>query len=189
MAERMGIARATLRTGLHRLAGEGIVIQIPYSGWEIPELTAADVRELWTLRGALEGLASKLAAESSSEETTERISDAYDALTLACKKGNQRRIAECDFALHRSIVEATEHSRLEQQYRLVEQQVRLFIVTSNALVHEGPNAIRKQHAPIVESILERDGDRAAKEAWHHNESEGRKLADWLQSRSGDAKLA
>ena len=39
LAEQLGIARATLRISLHRLASEGIVVQIPYTGWQVVTLS------------------------------------------------------------------------------------------------------------------------------------------------------
>src|ERR1035437_6485242 len=120
LADQMGVSRATLRTGLHRLASEGIILQIPYTGWQVAELNAHDVWELWTLRGSLEGLAAKLAAESKEVEAREKIEEAYDRLVGACSRNNLKKVSECDFALHRAIVEAAGHRRLEQQYRLVE---------------------------------------------------------------------
>lgn len=183
LAEQMGIARATLRTGLHRLAGEGILVQIPYTGWQVAELTADDVWELWTLRGSLEGLAAKLAAESSQTSQRHLVEIAYEGFVAACRRGNLKKISECDFALHRSIVEAADHKRLLQQYRLVEQQVRLYILNSNALVKDGGEAILAQHRPMVEALLAGNVERASQEAWNHNETEGKRLAKWLRSKT------
>lgn len=183
LADQMGIARATLRTGLHRLASEGIILQIPYTGWQVAELNAHDVWELWTLRGSLEGLAAKLAAEAKDEQAREKIEEAYDRLVGACGRGNLKKVSEYDFALHRAIVEAAGHSRLEQQYRLVEQQVKLYISSSNDLVEEGPAAILEQHRPMVEAILAGKGLVASQHALSHNETEGSRLADWLRKRS------
>lgn len=180
LADQMGVGRGSLRTGLQRLADEGIVVQIPYTGWQVAELTAKDAWELWTLRGSLEGMAAKLAAQSSDPAVREQIKGAYDNLVDACSKGNLKKISECDFGLHRTIIQSVGHSRLERQYKLVEQQVRLYIMASNSLVTEGPEAIVKQHRPMMKALLDKDGERAAHEAWVHNETEGRVLAEWLR---------
>ncbi|RCW72869.1 GntR family transcriptional regulator [Pseudorhodoferax soli] len=182
LADQMGVARATLRTGLQRLASEGIVVQIPYTGWQVADLSANDVWELWTLRASLESLAAKLAAQSTEPGVREHIAEAYENLLAACRRGNMKKIGDCDFALHRAIVESAGHSRLERQYQLVEQQVRLYIVTSNN-VAEGPDDIVQQHRPMAEALLAGDAERAAHEAWQHSESEGKRLLDWLRRKS------
>jgi DNA-binding GntR family transcriptional regulator len=179
LAEQMGVARATLRTGLHRLASEGIVVQIPYTGWQVAELSAQDVWELWTLRGSLEGLAAKLAAQSPDPAVKPGIRAAYEALLAACAGGDMDAISGADFALHRTIIDLIGHSRLKRQYQLVEQQVRLYILTSNSFVADGPEDIIAQHGPLIEALLAGDAIAAAEAAWRHYETEGHRLAAWL----------
>jgi DNA-binding GntR family transcriptional regulator len=187
LAEQMGIARATLRTALHRLASEGIVVQIPYTGWQVAALSAQDVWELWTLRGSLESLAAKLAAQSPDPAVRAGIGVAHEALLAACAGGNMDAISEADFALHRTIIDLIGHSRLKRQYQLVEQQVRLYILTSNSFVADGPADIVEQHRPMIEALLAGDADGAAQAAWHHNETEGHRLAAWLAQEADDAR--
>lgn len=182
LADQMGVARATLRTGLQRLAGEGIVVQIPYTGWQVTDLSADDVWELWTLRASLESLAARLAVQRGAAAARVLIEASWENLLAACRRGNMKKIGDCDFALHRTIVEAAGHARLERQYQLVEQQVRLYIATSND-VAEGPDDIVEQHRPMVEALLAGDAERAGIEAWRHSESEGERLLAWLRRKS------
>ncbi|APW36346.1 hypothetical protein RD110_03250 [Rhodoferax koreense] len=184
LSEQLGVARATLRTGLHKLASEGILVQIPYTGWQIAELSAQDVWEVWTLRGSLEGLAARLAAQCRNEKLRTKITQAYLRLDAACKAGRMDAISKCDFAFHRAIIEAAQHSRLDHQYRLVEQQVRLCIDTSNRIEEITPEAIRLQHKPIYEAIQAGKPALAAEEAMAHNESEGKRLEEWLKAAAG-----
>lgn len=187
LAEQMGVARATLRTGLHRLASEGIVVQIPYTGWQVAKLSAEDVWELWTLRGSLEGLAAKLAAQSTDPAVKRGIRAAHEALLAACAAGNMEAISDADFALHRTIIDLVGHSRLKRQYQLVEQQVRLYILTSNSFVADGPEDIVRQHRPMIDALLAGDAAGAAEAAWQHNETEGHRLAAWLAQEAAEGK--
>jgi len=175
LAEQLNVARATLRTSLHRLASEGMVVQIPYTGWHVTALAQKDVWELWTLRASLEGLAARLVAESMNETFRTRLTSAMDDLVAACKSGNPINASRADFALHRTIIDLTDHDRLKFQYKQVEQQVRFFIVNSNSLLGDNLNEIILQHEPIVEALISGDGKMAAERAWHHNQTEGEKL--------------
>lgn len=183
LAEQLGVGRATVRSAFQRLAGEGILVQIPYTGWEVASLSIKDVWELWTLRGSLEGLAARLAAEQTDPEQRAAIKQAYQRLEQDCQAGDMNDISESDMNLHRAIVNAAGHERLAHQYKLVEQQVRLYIMTSNVYASDGPSDIFSQHTPMVEALLAGDGPRASLEAWRHNETEGKKLSDWLQQQS------
>jgi len=181
LAEQMGIARSTLRTALNRLCSEGIIQKIPYCGWKVPELSAADVWELWTLRGALEGLAARLLVENADKTALARLQAVFTDLERACKQGQLRAISAADLALHRCMVEASGHVRLLSQYHLVEQQVRLFITACNAFELEEGEDILLQHQPIMQAILKGNGTLAEYEARKHNELEGKKLANWLET--------
>lgn len=180
LAEQLGVARATLRTALHRLTAEGLVVQIPYTGWHVAALTAQDVWEIWTLRGSLESLAARLAAARQEPEGRVLLEQAHAALLAACAGGDLHDMIETDVALHRTIVEVASHQRLLAQYTIVERQVQLYIATSNAHVATGPEDIVEQHRPLVAALLAGDSQRAAREAWRHNEREGRRLTAWLE---------
>lgn len=181
LANKLGIARATLRTGLHRLASEGILVQIPYTGWQVAEFSAEDARELWTVRGSLERLAARLVTQSTDPAVATRICTAWQALENACKGGNMQKISECDYRLHLTIIDASGHAILQRHYQLLSHQIKLFISTSNIHVADGPDDVLAQHAPIVDAILAGDVERAEHAAWHHNETEGNRLHDWLKN--------
>jgi DNA-binding GntR family transcriptional regulator len=186
LADALGVARATLRSSLLQLVNEGIVVQIPYCGWQVMDLDAADIWELWTLRGSLESLASKLAAQSMTEETETKIRDACQVLTDACEAGNLIAASDADFALHRAIIDSVSHGRLSEQYRQVEQQVRFYIASSNELAEGDLSSIARQHDRLLEALFARDPRRAADEAWRHNESEGDKLLSAMERATSKA---
>ena len=183
LAEQLGIARATLRSALSRLAVEGLVVKKPYTSWEVKTLTADDAWELWTLRGSLESLAVRLAAENMNDRLRKKIGDAYERLIQACHGTSVQAASESDFGLHRTIIDSVGHSRLAHQYHLVEQQVRLYINISNTLVGDDLKGIIAQHEPMMTALLKGDAKRAEHEAWAHNESEGGKLVSYLLQRA------
>lgn len=181
LAEQLGIARATLRMSLHRLASEGIVVQIPYTGWQVVELSARDVWELWTLRGSLESLAARLAAERMTDSARERVQAVMEGLVAACRRGRVHDINKADFAFHRTMIDLAGHTRLSEQYRQVEQQVRLYIASTN--IYNEPDdwsVVIEHHRPLAAALLEGDPERAAEEARRHNEVFGKKLAAAMQ---------
>lgn len=181
LAEQLGIARATLRMSLHRLASEGIVVQIPYTGWQVVDLSAQDIWELWTLRGSLESLASRIAAERMTDSMAERVEEAMETLAAACRRGRVHDINKADFGFHRTIVDLAGHSRLSEQYRQVEQQVRLYIASTN--IYNEPDdwsEVVAHHQPLATALIERDPERAAAEARLHNETFGQRLVSRMQ---------
>ncbi|WP_138465818.1 GntR family transcriptional regulator [Poseidonocella sp. HB161398] len=185
LSEEMNLSRATLRSALHQLAQEGLVTLVPYTGWRVLSLGPQDVRELYTLRSALERLAAQLVAAGPGGAIRESIGAALADLSAACAGGTGDEIAEADFALHKAIIAAAGHGRLMSQYRLIEQQIRMYIRSSDALLPGGAE-IYAQHVPMVEAILAGDAERAGQLAEEHNLAEGRKLTAHLAARTAPA---
>ena len=181
LSAQLSVSRATVRTALHQLTLEGLVHQIPYTGWEVARLTAQDAWELYTLRSSLERLAARLAATRRTDQSQVTIHGALAELELACRGGDHSAIADADFKLHKAIIRLAKHRRLLAQYELIEQQTRLYIHSSDALISE-PKEILAQHAPIAEAILAGRAAQAAKLSEQHNVDEGEKLVAYLKSK-------
>lgn len=179
LAERFALSRGTIRAALHQLSREGLINQIPYTGWTVMVLTTRDVWELFTLRASLESLASRLASEQIDAEGRAALKAAYAALVDASRTRSPAIIAEADFRLHKTIVDLSGHGRLRQQYRLVEQQIRLYIVSSDSKIVD-ERIVLAHHRAIVDAILAQDAAKAARLAEEHNNSEGKKLVQRIE---------
>ncbi|MQW89603.1 GntR family transcriptional regulator [Sinorhizobium saheli] len=174
ISDEMGLSRATVRTALHQLAQEGLVSLVPYTGWTVVKLSQQDIWELYTLRAAVERLAAGLAATNGAADRIADIRKAFHALEVACERKGANEIAEADFGFHKSIVDASGHSRLCAQYGLIEHQIRVYIRSSDALIAD-PSEILDQHRPILDAILAKDSALAAELSEEHNLREGQKL--------------
>lgn len=180
LSRHMNLSRATLRSALLQIAKEGLVIQIPYTGWQVISMNYRDVWELFTLRSSVERLAARILAETITTSGTAALQKAYAHLHAECLRGNAKKIAAADFALHKTIIDLTEHGRLISQYSLIEQQVRICIRSSDALIFD-VNEIIEQHRPIVAAIINHEIDLAGDLSEQHNISEGIKLAEHMRA--------
>ncbi|GLO51362.1 GntR family transcriptional regulator [Pseudomonas putida] len=183
-SEMLGVSRGTVRAAFHQLVGEGLVIQTPYTGWSVMNLSPEDAWELYTLRGSLEALASRLVTlrvqqEGLTGSTFQRISKSVETLKSACSEGNSRAIADADMALHKTIIDLTNHSRLIDQYTRIQPQISIYIQSSDALISEGAE-IMSQHLPLIEAIEAKDIQAAMNSAMQHNETEGAILVEHLK---------
>lgn len=192
-AELLGVSRATIRTAFHQLVQEGLIVQIPYTGWVVMTLSSQDAWELYTLRASLESLAAKLVAArgagNAKEEIRKNLQRAFGDLKLACNQGSKSDIAVKDLALHKCIVGLSCHGRLIDQYSRIEHQILVYIQSSDGLVGS-PQDLIEQHSPLIESLLAGDESQAAEDAIVHNEREGAILVDFLRvSEEADARRA
>ena len=93
LAESLAISRGTLRAALRALTHEGLVAQVAYTKWMVPELSPADAWELYTLRGSLEGLAARLVTERQRPDAIASVKDAFDRLESAvAAESHARRV-------------------------------------------------------------------------------------------------
>jgi DNA-binding GntR family transcriptional regulator len=189
LSEHMNLSRGTVRSALSELAHEGLVTQKAYTRWAVSELSAVDAWELFTLRSALEALAARLAAERADGPGRGLLWKAFEKLESAARSGRRGPLTDADFLLHKTIIELAGHRRLAHQYRLLEQQFRVLIGSSNALVPTTSEVVA-QHRPIVEAITSGHAIRAEKLAAQHNAQEGAALVAHVQkcSQPGSGEL-
>lgn len=174
LANQFEVSRGTVRSALHQLSRDGLVVLRPYAGWSVATIDEKDIWEIYTLRSSLERLASRLAAERIDDAGRIRLAKARDAFFSACEQSDRKLAIDHDFALHHSIIELSGNGRLAGQYLLVEQQVRLFINATYDPAQNMSDAIA-HHAPIVEAILAGDGETASRLSESHVLSEGERV--------------
>lgn len=184
-AEQLGVARSTIRAALHQLVQDGLVIQIPYTGWNVMTLSSQDAWELYTLRVSLETLAAGLVADKialgrGAEAIQTELFDAFKALKAACQTRDGAKIAAADMALHKCIILLSGHRLLAEQYGRIEHQVLIYIRSSDALVAE-PESIIRQHQPLIDTLLAGDREAAASALASHIQEEGAILVEHLKS--------
>ena len=63
LASRLNASRTPVRLALERLANEGLLDAIPSGGFRLRSFSLADIRDAIEIRGVLEGIAARFAAE------------------------------------------------------------------------------------------------------------------------------
>lgn len=160
IADRFGLSRGTIRAALRRLIEEGLVCHVPYTGYQVIELSDHDLWELYTLRGALESLGTQLAALRIDPHGIAELRCAFAQLQAAADSGDHEAADRLDRELHKLIVRLSGHERLLEHYMRVENQFRVYIALSNREVDA--REICESHRDLVDSICAGDAERAEK---------------------------
>ena len=171
LAERLEIGRTVLRQALHQLAGQGFVEHVPRCGWRARELSLASVEDWLLVRERLELLALEQAWPHLDPVVLLRLRD-----------GNQG--ARLDNDLHHYLI-ACAHSPLLET--LFAQHGAYFTALFD---HAAPEtrmeeAMAAQHRAILDSLLERDLDRAAATLAAHIRAQRRIVEKLLTHLRGD----
>ena len=185
LSEELEVSRGTVRAGLALLAREGLVQKVAFTRWQVSESSAADAWELYTLRGALEGLAARLATANVNKESAAALKATGAELTKAVKEKRFDDVTEIDFRLHREVVALAHHKRLAEQHGDIVQQLRFHMVHSGFMPQDYGELL-KEHAALIDAVTRRDADRAEMLARTHNEAEVKLLSRSLASKTGAA---
>ncbi|UFN47068.1 GntR family transcriptional regulator [Roseomonas sp. OT10] len=171
VSDRLGASRTPVRAALARLAEEGLLEPIPSGGFAVKAFTEREIRDAIEVRGTLEGLAARLAAErGASPEGLEHLREIIARIdaVMAATDG------PIDFAeyvalnehFHGLLAELADSAVVA---RKIGQAVALPFASPNGFVlAQGalPEArliltlAQEQHRAVAEAIAQREGARA-----------------------------
>jgi DNA-binding GntR family transcriptional regulator len=175
VAVRLGISRTPLRAALQRLQQEGYIDAVArgrQTRWVVTPLTEDDAHELFSIVGAVEGLAAAGAARrpvAARREVVEELTELNEALREVSRadRPDRNAVFDLDMEFHRRYVELAGRSRVRVLHQAIKPQaeryVRLYI---GALVDEIHESV-EEHALIIHEI-ERGDPAAAKRAVESN---------------------
>ena len=95
---KFGVAQGSIREAINILAQEGFVAKASGRSARVVSLSEDDVRRQYELRGALEGLAGRLAAEHRAD--TAALQKAIDSMRHSAKRNRAPELLDADLAFH-----------------------------------------------------------------------------------------
>jgi GntR family transcriptional regulator of vanillate catabolism len=180
IVERLGVSRTPIRLALVRLQEEGLVDCLPTGGFVVREFTAADIADAIEVRGVLEGMAARRAAQRRpARDEMAKIRDCIGALDALVR---QRDLSLEDFSdyirlndrFHACLVDLAKSSVIE---RSLERILHLPFASPGAFLlvqSELPESreilliAQDHHRSIVEAIEAGEGVRAENLAREHS---------------------
>jgi DNA-binding GntR family transcriptional regulator len=95
---KLGVAQGSIREAINLLAQEGFVAKVSGRSARVVSLNEQDVLQLYELRGAMEGLAARLAAAQRADVAT--LQEMVDAMRRASKKNRTADLVDADREFH-----------------------------------------------------------------------------------------
>ncbi len=163
LADRFGVSRTPIREALQRLETQSMLTRDGRS-LIVASLNHNQMAELYTVRGALEGLAAELAAQHAAAEEIQVLQDMVDEDRAYL--GEPKKLSQANRRFHRQIHLASHNSFLVRQLDLVYRSMALLATTSLAADGRGEVALA-EHQSIVDAIRARDGPAASKALREH----------------------
>ncbi|MFJ9147602.1 GntR family transcriptional regulator [Streptomyces sp. NPDC102270] len=154
----LGVSRGPVREALRLLEREGLVHCAWHRGTTVTTLSAEDVAELDSLRGALEDLAVRQVIAHASDEDLASIAKTADMMERA---GDAHEMVRLDIAFHDAVFAAAGHRRLADAWDGIRCQVHLFLLTRIGRSTAGYlDRIPREHHGLVTALRARDTDTA-----------------------------
>jgi DNA-binding GntR family transcriptional regulator len=161
-AAQLEVSRSPVREALRILDQEGLVEKLPTRGIIVKELTRREVVEIFDIREALEGMASRLAAERIAGGATCDLEQLVANSRAALKADDLDAVRESNWGFHDEIIAFSDNEILQQM--LIPLMSRLHWVLRQITDFQ---RIEVDHLRLAAAIESGYPDLAAVEAQQH----------------------
>lgn len=171
LAERLAVSRQPVMQALRLLKRDGFVQDAPGRGLVVTPLDPALVRDVYAVRGALDALAARLAAERGA-----RLDEGLLTRGRAAAQGGDiNAMVEADLDFHHAIYAAAGNPFIGQTAQPHWQHLRRAM--GAVLAHQPQRAsIWDEHQAIAQAIAQGDAEQAARLSEQHARQAGQALA-------------
>jgi GntR family transcriptional regulator, vanillate catabolism transcriptional regulator len=197
IVEKLGVSRTPIRAALVRLEQEGLLQALPNGGFAVRTFTERDVSDAIEMRGTVEGLAARLAAERGAPAVV--LSEArtclaeIDAVLLRPALDDEAfsRYVLLNQKFHNLLAELAGSAVIERE---LDRVVNLPFASPSAFVvlqANSPQArdmlivAQDQHRQAIDAIERREGARAEAIMREHSRIAQRNLRDAMQEHNLD----
>jgi GntR family transcriptional regulator, vanillate catabolism transcriptional regulator len=197
IVDMLGVSRTPIRAALVRLEQEGLLQALPGGGFAVRTFTERDAADAIELRGTVEGLAARLAAERGVEDVV--LAQARECLAEIDEVLARRALDDAAF-LNYVTLNQRFHNLLRDMAgsaviaREIERVVSLPFASPSAFALQQANSpqardmlivAQDQHRQVLDAIAKREGARAESIMREHSRIAQRNLREVMQGHGAD----
>ena len=175
LSKRLGVSRTPIREALNHLTLIGLAEYEPYRGCFVRSLSIEEILEIYYIRGALAGIAARLAVPNIGDEETKVLSKLCDEMDELLAANEQELMLEKNAQFHEIIQKAARSPRLENlihQFYTQSEQYRHLALELPGRYKE----VCAEHRRILEAIQRKDSEAAEKYSREHHFNTARWIA-------------
>ena len=187
LAKALGVSRQPVQQALLLLRNQGLAREASGRGLIVAPLEASDVRDLYQLRGAMEALAGRLAAENDGARLAREGGDLIQRGRAALQRGSIEDQIAVDIDFHVMLARASGNALLDETMSPHWAKFRRIMAE---VLSEGDQRSRRvwdEHAAILEAIVAGDGPLAESLCREHLTNASRRVQDRLAARAAPTK--
>jgi DNA-binding GntR family transcriptional regulator len=163
LADRLEVSRGPVRDAFVLLEREGLIRSSRRRGVTVVELTRDDLDEIYTLRSALEPLATTLAIQRATPGDLTEIEQSLAEMVAALagtRKITERDAADLDVSFHDAIYRAAHHDRLYAAWSQIRLPTYRFMLSRNVANPDWRQGTVRGHTDILRVISQGDEEAA-----------------------------
>ncbi len=181
LAVHLHVSRMPVREAVQRLQAEGMVDMIPYKGATVAMATLDQLRQVFSVRAVLEGLASREAAILATDDDHARLGLLNQEMEQAVLSGDTDGQLRKNREIHAVIWQITGNELLRSMaaglFDSVERYRRQLMLRPDA-----PEGTLEEHRRIIEAIVDRDPDRAEQVTRRHVSRTAELMSGYAESK-------
>jgi len=154
LAERFGVSRTPVRESMLRLAGDGLII-MHRRGWVVREHSAAEIREVYEVRAALEGFAAGLAAHRATDTELKTIEEIHQSYADSIQDSNRGHLVAHNDAFHEAVIAAAHNQLLAERIHRNSQYYFIHRI-AGFLSDEEVRLSIQGHGELVQALMTRN---------------------------------
>lgn len=166
LSEELGVSRTPIREAIRQLELEDLVQSVPNKGVFVKGVSSQDIKDIYTIRQMIEGLAAKWAAEKITPEELKDLEETLDLEEFYTGKNNIDQLLQLDSRFHEIIFKACKSRPLIHILSMFHHNVQRARIASL----ESPGRAMKtfkEHKAIYKAIKERNASEAERLTIEH----------------------
>jgi DNA-binding GntR family transcriptional regulator len=159
LAEELQISRGPIREAIARLVAEGLLVAGTNGVRVAPLPSLEDIVDNYSIRGVLQGMAARLAAERITDDELTHLHEFLDNATNSIKTGVTEEFFQYNLEFHELIERASKSEQLQDVIDYLRSSLYKRVSHKLSQIFR-VDVAHREHQRICEAIATRDGSRA-----------------------------
>jgi DNA-binding GntR family transcriptional regulator len=156
LANQLGTSNGPVREALRQLEAEGLVVNAPYRGTVVAEVSQEEIEQvLVPIRVLIERFAFQVAQPLLDEQDFDTLRRLVAQMRSAADANDAEQLAETDLQFHELVISRSGQSHCLQLWRVIQPRVRAYF-RRDAPIHPDHYEVANQHQELLDALVTGD---------------------------------